>query len=217
MKGRLVSVAILAAFASVSTVAGPVIKGKLISHKEWTTGGAKWTFKEVLPSFHVKKKVFGLRDNNLSKQFIDASSRITTATIKHVQIPDGSSADYIDVEGKSHVFIMNMTSAPVSYIVMRYVCVSNIPDNAEDDQDDDQVTSLPAAACGFSTDEMSLDPQGYFSSDTLPGFVWVSAAPGMYSVEIKTRISTDQEAMNFYSSDSAEVVVPDEAVKKMRR
>lgn len=198
MNRKLLCVALVTSLVSINAFAGPVLKGKLISHKEWVTGNVKATYKDAPVSKNSKMR--SQTKDGFNPQFIDASARVTEARAGKFQA-NHSDFNYIYAEGKSHVGIYSNSASPVLYTVVRGVCVMQIPE-------DDQSPVYPQN-CSYVRDEISVDPSGgYYESDTLPGVSEVGLEPGKYRVGIYTEVSTDQNII-FSSSDETEVVVPD--------
>ena len=169
MKGKVVLGLSLIAMAVCSTSNAMVIhKGKLLNHKEFTTGKAKSIFKEV--KFDVKKELAKLKTKNLFLQNgnnnnngngnngnnnnnnnnnngnnnngNNNNSFMDTVVAKDRMFDASGTTGYeTEVSGVSHVFIANDTTDAQTYTIITAVCSMDY--------------------CGFNADQISLDPSGY--------------------------------------------------------
>ncbi|OGT44199.1 MAG: hypothetical protein A3F42_04150 [Gammaproteobacteria bacterium RIFCSPHIGHO2_12_FULL_37_34] len=169
------------AIASMATSAFAleIYKGRLITHKEWTTGNAKGFFKasKMIPELKAK----GL-DAEHSYSYIYSYA----ASIKSsVNTP-------VNVSGENYISLYNDTRTKELYHYTFSVCARN---------------SDHTAQCAYYYDEIELEPGGYANSAEQPILQVTFAKPGNYNGWASTSLSKDQESASVGSHSRSESTI----------
>lgn len=105
----------LTAFISSQVYAVEIFKGKILQHKEWSTGQAKAVFKEV-------------KNLNLKANLNNSSAMMTTSL---ADIVHGTVGIPVEVKGVSSGSIRNQTESVQTYYYNATVCAETNPFNTD--------------------------------------------------------------------------------------
>lgn len=186
MKRKLaLGLSLIAMVVSSSGSAMEIYKGKLLSHKETATGKVKTLFKEM--KFDLNKEVAKFKAKSIS--LLDGFDRVYIKD--HMYDATGTTGYEIELAGVSHVFVVNKTDQPQVYTIKTYICA---------DKDN----------CGYSTDQLSLDPEGFAMSVRKPSMMFTYGEAGQYYSAMATTVKRDSQETTFSSFDFASVEIFDE-------
>jgi hypothetical protein len=153
MKKKLtLTLLLLLSLVSANCFAYEIHKGKLISHKEWTTGKATGSFVHVpMPNLLINRKagdVFELKLNNY--EILPAKGTAGTETL---------------VTGNNYIWFTNASDNTLTYNFELFTCA---------------FTSQRTENCIHIEDTFSVEPGGSFSYSVSPKLAVVFDAPGSY-------------------------------------
>ena len=175
MKGKSLYFLAIASFISLNSFGFEIIKGHLISHKEWTTGGVKASL-NLLDHLPNKFKNKNRKDDS---QFVYTN---VTSKINHLVATVGVVST---IEGFHSVFVVNTVNVPQIYSYLHGVCVDSI--------NDDNVQQ-----CAYYFDKFLLEPEGYVNLNFNPQFQVVFNKAGEYQTYVTSRLYTIWQSQSFY-------------------
>lgn len=146
----------IAVVLSANSFAFDIYKGKIVSHKEWTTGNVSAVLKKAdLKSALLKMKKQD--QDNFAYSYLFA--KISNAT-GVVGVPT-------EVAGGHDIYVQNDTASSKVYNYNINVCVN---------------TSAQESSCAFYFDEITLEPGGYFSNAAEPAVMVKFNQSGDYKI-----------------------------------
>jgi hypothetical protein len=187
MKGKFVLSVMIISMFSVDANALEIKKGKLIEHKEWTTGNVQGFIKEKIKD--TKDKLISLQQlqvMNMSESVPHEDNILVSNKIDTINIPLGSASE---IPGYVNVDITNFTSTPQIYNITSKLCVIHIPDY------DDQ--------CFLTSDKIQLDPNGnnYMYRSMILSYQFVDQ-DGWYFAELSTSVKKDNSDTVFTTKEN---------------
>lgn len=197
MKKTLLATIGLVSLVSANAFAADIAGGKLMSHKEWTTGAvSKAVFKDS--KVNVKKPVLPPKLNKFNNQtdlnqYVFSWSKVTDFDPGDGNILGAyTSALYAN-------FLENYTDTQQVYNVSRTICLIKTKDMA-----------ISYLGCAYSTDQYFLDPHGYVStgnSVSLYASLGEKDPQAVYEVQTTTYVTNELGAIQFISFDGQVVDV----------
>lgn len=162
MKGKLLLGLALVSFISANTYAVEIYKGKIIKHKEWSTGTIKVTFKDT------KLKLFDLKVSPLHKAN-DAIPYIQS----HANAPvfRGTVGIATPINSEHMVIMQNATTSTQTLYYNFGVCLTTAPHVEE---------------CTYSYDEVMLEPGGHIYMPQIADASTTFSEPGSYRFNVST-------------------------------
>lgn len=191
MKKKLLTLALIS-MASTNAFSIDIVKGKLIDHKEGTTGRVKAIFKEDHSNRNERLLSLG-KPNKENTNFIYSHVRLLPVEIN----PIGSSTSI-----QSSIGASISTNKSEVYTIHRSICVQKKP------FDDTQVQSFDDYDCNTYEDKVSMQPGGYVYTRENAGVIRTFDLPGKYDVYSSVFISDANESTVFSTSDYDEITVP---------
>lgn len=151
----IISMAIAAAVGS-NAFALEISKGKLISHKEWATAGAKAAY---LPGTKTRQNIQDIKGMKLSESSnaVYSDTESTTAKV----------GEPVTVGNDGYVWIYNASEAVKNYRFEYSICA-------------DQTANI--MECVYSEDVVELQPHGYVSDSRKPTVTMKYDTAGSYNI-----------------------------------
>jgi hypothetical protein len=177
-----------------------ITKGKLISHKEWTTdkrivGHLQELKLTKSKAFHYQSKDVASFDSIKAKAEMPSFfSNVNTDTTLH---------------GDTIVDISNYTEKEQTYNITREICTYLIPNQLHVNDDPVPNPPNPLGICFVAWDVISLDPSGRIQLNQSPTASMKYAKPGVYqlSTEIQVGRRADSDETLFSSSADSTITV----------
>lgn len=196
MKAKLLLGLIFTSIVSINSYAMEITKGKLISHKEWTTGNITGSFKEIIKGKNSKFSLLPLQ--NQKNLELPTNLSVVMAS-SYAYENNGLTGTDIIFTGSSYAIIYNKTSSPQTYRIITNFSLhfdehsGNGNNNNNNSGMNDSVTS---------EDVVTLDPQGEFFSMRHPVITKNFAMPGYGYTVIETNVYPEGKEAVFrtYSS-----------------
>lgn len=186
MKGKIIlGLSVIALAVGSSGYAMEITKGKLLSHKEHSTGKIKATMKEM--KFDVKKEIANFKAAGSLVQ--DNGDRIYVK--ENMYDASGITGQDTDLSGSSHIYIVNNTDTNHTYTINTIIC-------AEQD------------ACNYITDVIDLDPAGVAVAVRAPTITFSYDTAGEYQIGLASMISREDEDSVFTGFDMATAYISDQ-------
>jgi hypothetical protein len=172
----------LAAAISSNAFAVEVTKGKVLKHKEWSTGKVKASYAK------------GSKTLAAMKQKIKLDGPVPTYTFAETRPVSVNAGDTFSISNDSFTFIHNNTSEVHYYTMESSICVERT-DNAVE--------------CVYSWDYVELQPDGDITAVSMPTLTTSFADAGTYHTDASTYFSggTQNKFFSNLSSSSATVIV----------
>ena len=188
MKGKLLLGLTIATLISANSFALEIYKGKLIKHKEWTTGGVKSSvINAATNTSHLK----------LNTALASKSATPYLETFSFGGDISGYVGNLVQVIGNNEVYVHNYSDTSQTYYYTLNVCAD--AGNKED-------------KCIFYFDEFSLDPDGYVSTNIQPSLYLVYFTPGTYDYYVESA-AVNADRLSFENMSSAKGNITISAVK----
>lgn len=191
---RKIIVSITLATLSTSTFALDIHKGKLISHKEWTTDNTPAIYK----SYPAKaKEMFAhIKQKNLTSNDKEDVIIYANTGTEALKTAVGST---IPVYANHYIYIRNNSNVKKSFSYMLETCASN---------------SDKTQQCAYFSDVVELEADGYADGYLEPQLEMTFAQPGKFTVSALSMVMPygiyTPEALTYHvqstSSASIEVV-----------
>jgi hypothetical protein len=188
MKGKLLLGLTIATLISANTFALEIYKGKLLKHKEWSTGGAQGSFKNVATNL-ADFKLHANKTTKSSEPFLQAFTHAahTKTLVGATTLP----------YGQYQIYIYNDTDSSQTYRYFLDVCVE---------------LSANQTKCISYFDELSLEAGGYAVTTEQPMLLVNYDTPGNYKIylaagAINENPSSDATAFESMSSSHATIEV----------
>lgn len=176
----LISMAIAAAVGS-NAFALEITKGKLISHKEWATAGAKASY---LPGTKTRQTVLDSKGMKLSGSS-NAIFSDTESTTTQVGVP-------VTVGNDGYVWIYNSTETVQNYRFVVSMCA---------DQNDEIIE------CVYSEDNVELQPHGYLSDSRKPSVTMKYDTAGSYNIFASAYYVSDNGMTRVFGDSTGTITV----------
>jgi hypothetical protein len=173
----LVSMAIAAAVGS-NAFALEISKGKLISHKEWSTGGAIASSQpgsKTLESVMRRHKSMLKSENSVSYYFLEAETAPATGRV----------GEPVSVSNNAFVYARNDTSETQTYNYNFSICTNKSDHIIE---------------CVYAGDVIELLPGGFFSNTAQPVLTVKFDKPGSYSTMADSIVYVNNVKSSFSTS-----------------
>lgn len=169
MKYKLLLTAAIFSFSTMGA-AMELTHGKLLSHKEWTTGNAKGTFANtsLKPQTHIHplfKKPHVSLDTTISASVWD----------KVDSTPTGQVGKPVETDGFSAVNLINSNTEEQTFSIYSELCAW------------DETAQI---GCVHSLDQVVVKPQDVASVYRYPQLTLTYTTPGQYSIWLLTDVST---------------------------
>jgi len=143
MKGKIILCASLVALLSANSFALEIYKGRIVSHKEWTTGDAKVVYKPANKNTLIKFKQQRMQSQE------GASGYVST----YIDQTQGATSTPIYINGSHYFYIINNTSSTQTYNYTLETCAFD---------------SANTAKCAYYFDAVQLEPNGYLEEVNEP-------------------------------------------------
>ena len=198
MKKKILLGLMLASVASANSFAMEIMHGKLISHKEWTKGNIKASFKDIqikpasLTALKLKDAV------GVDTDVVSANSYTFPYVANNVVVNQD-----VTIWGESNVYIINNSSVQKTYVITTYLEIAPPCTNV--------ICAIELTAA--SQDTVTLDPNGGlvgFKRQPYTHMNFSSAGKGWYHVA--TTVQVDGGTVFSSPSNEQEFTVSD--VKK---
>ena len=190
MKGKLLLCGTLTTLFCANSFAMEIYKGRIIEHKEWTTGNAKITFK---PSDAREAR---LKFDQQKKQSQNAGAFIST----YADSIKGNVGQPITVTGSHIIDVRNDTQATQRYTYILSLCTN---------------TSNHQAQCGYYYDTVELESGGYIFNSYTPMLQVQFDNAGTYTNYAQTLVHTSLESnssnfnLEMNSNSNATITISD--------
>lgn len=181
MKGKLLLGLALTSMISASAFAMEIHNGKLLKHKEWTTGNLIGTSAKKFSKAEVLKFKENLKLNGV------AISDHMTMSYSMANATTGVAGERADVNGVQFAFLLNDSEGTQVYSVFNSICAA---------------TSDKTTECMFYQDEIMLDAQGYAFDLQQPSIQPIFNANGSYNTTVMTVIAVEDERYNGFVAES---------------
>jgi hypothetical protein len=189
MKGKLLLGFTLISIANSSGYAMEIVKGKLLSHKETTTGEAKFVVKDI--KLDMNKRLNKLKAKKL---FVQDNKYDFISIINHAYPAFGVVGDGVIVSGNADIAIDNNTFTTHTYTASTILC---------------SMVSAEMNICGFATDKFQLDPGGHAYSNRMPSLTMTYNTPDIYDTFVSSNVVRDDGETQFASYDMNSVEIAD--------
>lgn len=171
----------ITAIASANSFALELYKGRVINHKEWTTGNVKATFKDSMKNAtsQFKNKMMTKSDSTYASIY---SNGLNTK---------GATGVPVTINGNHSIYVMNDTQAAQQYNYTLSICAN---------------TSENTTQCAYYYDEIQLEAGGYVVVDKAPVLEVKFSQPGIYKSHTSTNLMTrpDVNSLHMVSGSSSE-------------
>jgi hypothetical protein len=162
--------------------------GKMISHKEWSTGKIKVTFeeKEITKSSHL---------NHNFKEILTNGDYIYV----HHTMPETITVNKDEkiITSNGNMWITNNTSISQTYKSHTILCIGN------DDENGNYVTN----SCTHSDSLFTLYPNNSFGTNVHPSILSKSIPSGSYIVAIYSEVKRDDQQTVFASNAYGKMII----------
>lgn len=187
MKGKiLLFTAAVTALVGANTFAAEIHKGKLLSHKEWSTGNLKFSFAKA-NSADLAKLV-------QSQKLAGKSGSYTMATLSFATAQSAAVGEAVTLTGMNRAEFINATDSTQKYGYISGVCTD---------------VSATESQCAYYYDQFELEPQGSYGTDAQPTLQYTYAQPGSYSKTIFSYVDTEDGDVLNESASNAIIDVTD--------
>lgn len=176
MKGKLLLGLVLVTITT-SSFALEIDKGRVINHKEWTTGNAKGFFKPGKMTNEMMKGQGWHGNSSYSSLYSYASSTQGT-----VNTP-------VNIEGDNYIYAHNDTEKDEIYHYTFSICAHN---------------SDHTAQCAYYYDELVLQPGGSASSSEIPSLQVTFTKPGKYRSDVSSYLYKEQDGLYVHNGSTAD-------------
>ena len=156
MKMKLLISAVIAAAVCSNAFALHITKGKLISHKEWTTGNAIASYQPGTKTLQSMKRTLAKLDVNPSTPIFLASE--TRNAVAHV-------GERVSVNNNAFIWVKNNTESTRNYYYNFNICATKSDSIIE---------------CVYAYEQIELEPNGEFNNALSPELTVKFNEPGVY-------------------------------------
>lgn len=186
MKRKILIALSILSLASSQAFAIEITDGKLISHKESTTGAPnKVSFKELKATKYELSKL----KNKFSNHYVYAAAKAS-------EMRWDESIGYMFAAGEQRYHITNFTDSHQTYKIEKSLCIYKASG----------ADVKAVETCHISDDEIELAPNGSFSENIMTdlyGHIIKDSDPGVfYEASVALRINNETSGISFDSSDS---------------
>ena len=175
MKGKIILSLVAASLVSSGSFALEIYKGRIVNHKEWTTGNVKAILKAGDPR---KNKMAQLNNRTTQNNSTYAS---VSSDIDYVE---GTANTPLQLSGDHYVFIANDTATAQSYHYYFSICAES---------------SDRTGQCAYFHDEIQLEAGGYFNSSEEPELQLTFEKPGLFKTYTNSSVSNSSDENSAYS------------------
>lgn len=183
MKCKFILGTIALSLLSASSFALQIENGKLINHKEWTSGKVSGFIKDVKVAKNKFDTLRQMKTNADTNEGILAANRIYVPLSPQV---DQST----DISGFSELYLENYGQTMQNYEINSQLCIFKPQNPTPSD-------------CVVTTDTVQLNPGGFVLMGRMPKLTTVLAESGMYTSMLYTVISKPNSSTVFatYATD----------------
>lgn len=195
MKGKLLFAIALIAAASSNVFSMEIVKGKLLTHKEWTTGNVKSIVKDI--NIDSKKT-----ERLLSQHKNDPNTYVYShARFPFMLSPIIRTGEIASIDGQTSTIILNNATTNKIYTITDSVCSDTSPEEAPQGP-------IQLRTCSFRMHQIFLDAGGYIVLAQNPGVTRSFDEAGTYNLSVSTSIiSDDNEHVTYSTSDEKRIYV----------
>lgn len=193
MVRKLIASVVLLSLTGASAYAMEISKGKLLSHKEWTTGNViKSSFLEVNKKQNTLLSSIWSKNTLGSKVIpMDIDVLFTGARIFAGQMLPGVVGEEVTLFGFTRHAIDNRSASMQTYQLYSTLCAQ---------------TGMGTGTCATSEDDVSIEPGGYIAIERRPNMTVSYDEPGTYNVAVFSAIYRDGAPFH-YTSDDADISI----------
>jgi hypothetical protein len=176
-------------FATTVTFSMNANIGKIVTHKEWSTGKMKVIFKEK-----EEKQSLLLTNDNLKEISPNGDYIFVNDTMPKIAT---TLKDDEALMGESNITIANNTSSNQTYTFKTMLCLGNY------DEDGHYITT----SCSTAKDVFNLYPDSIFSMTIQPHLLLKDISSGSYIATIYTEIKRDGQESVFASNAYGKIII----------
>lgn len=176
----IISMAIAAAVGS-NAFALDISNGKVISHKEWATAGAKAAY---LPGTKSRQSIQDIKGMKLSasSNAVYSDTESTTARI----------GEPVTVGNDGYIWIYNSSESTQNYQFNYSICAEQNANITE---------------CVYSEDRIELQPHGYLSDSRKPTVTMKYDTPGSYNIYASAFYMSDNGWTRVFGDSAGTITV----------
>ena len=194
MKRKLLLALAFGSLVSSNVFSMEIVNGKLLDHKQWTTGNVKAVVKNINADPKKIERLLSQHKDN-SHVDINAAARFPFGLMPMILVGQSTL-----IEGQAEALIFNDTSTVERFVVLNTVCSDDVPLGSQ--------SQIHSITCSNDQSHVMLEPHGYFLLGQYPGMTISYKEAGTYDVSVGiTVISDNNEVISYHTDDHKKIYV----------